>query len=95
MKLTQRQLDVVKLLCQGLKRAEICRILRISVEAYDRRRDSILIANGITNDAQLGVMAERSQVVHVDQRNRIQDRVDERLDARRKTAGGSLPTGPQ
>lgn len=90
MKLPIQHQRVLELMCAGLKNSEVCAQLGLKTWAYTDIRERLLDRLGALNDAQLGVLAERFQLVPIDQRNNIADRQDERVDLRRHSAGQSL-----
>lgn len=84
--LTSIELAVVTGICRGYKPGQIQSALGIGQNHYTKIRNRILNKLGATNDGQIGMFAERQQLVGVDERNRIEDRREERLDARRLSA---------
>jgi DNA-binding NarL/FixJ family response regulator len=68
------ELSVLTRLLQGLKPKQISGELCFSQDRYTKIRNRILTKLGAMNDAQIGVLAERYQLVSVDERNRIEDR---------------------
>lgn len=84
--LTDFELTVLVLMAQGVALKAIGARLGLSNKAVSAARRRVLRRNGLTNYLQLGLALERCQLLPVDVRNRIEDRREERLDARRAGA---------
>jgi DNA-binding CsgD family transcriptional regulator len=74
---------VVMLMARGYQPKQIAASLGMTSNYVCQIRRRILDRNGITNDTQLGMLIERCQFVSTDERNRIEDRREVRLDALR------------
>lgn len=83
MNFTLKEYAVMGLLAEGLKPGQIQTRLHISRGRFDGTRRRVMHKLGAVNDTQLGVLLERYQLVPVDRRNSAQDRIGERMDARR------------
>lgn len=63
MKFTKKELAVLELMARGMKSAEIRTALSIGASAFQHRRENIMRKLGATCDVQLGVLAERHQLI--------------------------------
>jgi DNA-binding CsgD family transcriptional regulator len=84
--LTPRQLEAITLLAAGHAPKVAAVRLGTTASSVCGLRNRALKRNGLTNDMQLGMLIERCQSLPVDERNRIEDRREERLDAQRAGA---------
>lgn len=83
LKLTEYEIPIVVQMARGYTPKQIAASLGISPSSVCNARRRIFTRNGITSDTQLGMLVERCQTVSADERNRIEDRREERLDALR------------
>lgn len=81
--LSQLEQAVLTQMARGYKPGAIQMALGISRKHYSKVRDSILNKTGATNDFQAGMFCNQQQLVSTDERNRIEDRREVRLDALR------------
>lgn len=81
--LTLSERAVATCMAQGMKPKQIMGALDMSRHTFERRHKTVKDKLGAMNDTQVGVLLERHQLVPVDARNVIEDRREERLDARR------------
>ena len=81
---TDCERPVVVLIARGYRTKEIARALGRSEKQVSAAKRRVFDRNGITNEGQLGMLIERCQFVSTDERNRIEDRREERMDAQRQ-----------
>jgi DNA-binding CsgD family transcriptional regulator len=80
---TKAERPVVVLMARGYKPKQIAAALGMTTNYVCQIRRRILDRNGISNDAQLGMLIERDQFVSTYERNLIEDRREERIDSQR------------
>lgn len=80
---TRAERPVVVLYARGYKPKQIAAALGLTSNYVCQLRRKVLDRNGITNDVQLGMLIERDQFVSTLERNLIEDRREERMDALR------------
>lgn len=80
---TNLERSVVVLMARGYRIKQIAAALGTTPSKVCQARKRVLDRNGITNDTQLGMLVERCQFVSVYERNLIEDRREERMDALR------------
>ena len=83
---TKYERPILVLMARGYKPKQIAAALGMTPQQICSARRRILDRNGITNDVQLGMLIERNQYVSVYERNLIEDRREERMDAQRAGA---------
>lgn len=83
---TKYERPIVVLIARGYRPKQIAAALGMTTNRVSQARRRILDRNGITNDAQLGMLIERDQFVSTYERNLIEDRREERMDAQRAGA---------
>ncbi len=64
--LSQREIDVVKLICQGLSNNEIAEMLFLSKRTIEKHRSNILQKTGSKNTASLVMYAIKNGIVNLD-----------------------------
>jgi DNA-binding CsgD family transcriptional regulator len=74
---------VVLLMARGYQPKQIAAALGMNSNYVCQIRRRVLDRNGITNDTQLGMLVADCQFVSVYERNLIEDRREERMDAQR------------
>lgn len=80
---TKAERPIVVLMALGYKPKQIAAALGMTTNYVCQQRRKVLDRNGIANDTQLGMLIERCQFVSVYERNLIEDRREERMDALR------------
>lgn len=80
---TKWERQIAVLMARGYRAKQIAASLGITPQAVCSARRRILDRNGIMNDVQLGMLIERDQFVSTYERNLIEDRREERMDALR------------
>lgn len=80
---TDLERAVLVLMARGYRMKQIAAALGMSLKNASKTRQRVFERNGIANDTQLGMLIERFQLVSADERNRIEDRREERMDALR------------
>lgn len=83
---TKAERPIVVLMARGYKPKQIAAALGMTTNYVCQQRRKVLDRNGLTNDFQLGMVAERDQFVSTYERNLIEDRREERMDAQRAGA---------
>jgi DNA-binding NarL/FixJ family response regulator len=82
-RVTEFELQVLTLMARGVPVKAIGFRLGVCDKAVSSARRRVLKRNRFDNYLQLGLAMERCQTLHVDERNRMEDRREERLDALR------------
>lgn len=80
---TKYERALLVMLARGYRPKQIAASLGITTNLVCQVRRRILDRNGVTNDVQLGMLMERDQFVSTYERNLIEDRREERMDALR------------
>ena len=83
LKVNQKELRMLTLLGHGLQIKAIAARLGISKQAVSFTLRRVLARHGLSNYFQLGLLAECCQTLPIDERNRIEDRREVRMDALR------------
>lgn len=83
LQLLKSERPMVVLIARGYRTKQIAAALGMTSNAVCQLKRQVLKRNGITNEAQLGMLIERDQVVSTYERNLIEDRREERMDALR------------
>jgi DNA-binding NarL/FixJ family response regulator len=65
-KLSTRELEVLKLICDGFSNAEIAEQLFISHRTVDRHRANLLSKTGCKNSTSLVMYAVKNKIVEID-----------------------------
>ena len=80
---TDLELRVLTLMAHGHCFKQIGALLGKSRKSVSRALRRVLARSGTSNYMQLGMLIERTQLLPIDERNRIEDRREVRLDALR------------
>lgn len=86
LKVTAYERPILVLMARGYTPKQIAAALGMTAPRVCNARRRVLNRNGITNDTQLGILIAEQQFVSVDERNRIEDRREERMDSQRASA---------
>ena len=62
---TERELEVLKLLCNGLSNAEIAEQLNLSVKTIETHRSKLLLKTGIKNSISLVLFALKNKIIEI------------------------------
>ncbi len=62
---TKRELEVLKLLCNGLSNAEIAEQLNLSVKTIETHRSKLLLKTGIKNSISLVLFALKNKIIEI------------------------------
>jgi DNA-binding NarL/FixJ family response regulator len=62
---TERELEVLKLLCNGLSNAEIADQLNLSVKTIETHRSKLLLKTGIKNSISLVLFALKNKIIEI------------------------------
>lgn len=87
---TEFELKVLTVMARGVAVKAIGAKLGVSRKSVSAARRRVLKRNRLKNYLQLGMYLERCQLLPADERNRIEDGREERLDARRINGGQTL-----
>jgi DNA-binding CsgD family transcriptional regulator len=83
LKVTDYERPILVLMARGYTPKQIAAALGLSAPSVCNARRRVFKRNGISNDTQLGILIGEQQFVSVDERNRIEDRREERIDSQR------------
>ena len=62
---TERELEVLKLLCNGLSNAEIAEQLNLSIKTIETHRSKLLLKTGIKNSISLVLFALKNKIIEI------------------------------